>query len=100
MPTATAATAVPAERAAVLYRQAAAVLVGAGLNRRTAERALQALADGAVVPSAIPGAYHVASSDGPVTYLVGTTFCSCPATTAHCYHRVAVIIAVAAGHQP
>jgi hypothetical protein len=94
------AAALPAERAAVLYRQVAAVLVSAGLDRGTADRALQALADGAVVPSAIPGAYHVASSNGEDAYLTGTTFCSCPATTARCYHRVAVIIVAAAGHQP
>ena len=94
------ATAAPASRAATVYRQVAAVLTSAGLDRDTAQRALEALADEAVVPSATPGAYHVNSSTGEATYLTGTTFCSCPATTAHCWHKVAVIIAGAAGHQP
>ena len=84
---------------AALHRQIAEFLVSAGLNRDTVDRALQALDDHAVVPSDIPGAWHVCSSDGEAVYFTGTTFCSCPAR-AHCYHRVAVIIMVAAEHQP
>lgn len=90
----------PAGDAATLYRQVASVLISAGTPRQTVERALRALADGAAVASGIPGVYYIASSDGSATYITGAMFCSCPATTGHCYHRIMVIIIAAAGHRP
>ena len=87
------------DRCAARLRQVASLLVSAGLGQDQAERALQALIDGAVIPAGTEGTFLVVASEGDGSYVSGANFCSCPAA-AHCYHIIAVILLVAASHHP
>jgi hypothetical protein len=65
------------------------------------EDALQAIEDGAVVPSTREGVYHVVSSDGTEVHLVHRDGCGCTnglltRPSRACYHRCAVAIVTAA----
>jgi hypothetical protein len=88
------------ERCAARVRQVTAILVSAGLDPEQAERALQAHELGAVIPAGVEGVFLVVASSGDGPYVTGANFCSCPAATAHCYHKIAVIILSAASQHP
>jgi hypothetical protein len=64
------------------------------------DKARQAIADGALVPTNREAVYRAVSSDGTTTYLVHPAMCGCPAGTRGlgrpCYHRAAVAILEAA----
>jgi len=81
------------DRCAARIRQVAAVLPR--VSPEQLDKALQLIADGAIVPGEARGVWHVLSSDGAVTYPAGATFCGCPSQVP-CYHSAAVIIAAAA----
>lgn len=66
-----------------------------------AEEARQAIEDGAVVPSARPGVFHVVSTDGTEVHRVHRDGCNCTnglqtRPPRPCWHRLAVVIALAA----
>jgi len=58
------------------------------------EKALEAIAEGAVVATSRPGIYRCVSSDGSTVYLVAYEGCTCPSGTRGlgrlCWHRAAV----------
>ena len=60
--------------------------------------ALQAIEDGAVVPSTRDGVFHVVSTDGTGVHLTAAGWCDCRASEKDklCYHRCAVVIMTAA----
>jgi hypothetical protein len=60
------------------------------------EKAAEAIAEGAVVPTSRPGMYAVSSSDGSLVYMVDATCqaCTCKAGERgrRCWHRAAALI--------
>ena len=65
------------------------------------EDARQAIEDGAVVPSARKGVFHVVSSDGSEVHLTHRNGCNCVSglktrQPRPCYHRAAAVIVLAA----
>lgn len=98
MPGPTVTSAQAAATAAI--HQVARFLIAAGVKPAQAGKAVALLLEeGGLVDAATPGARHATSSDGTTTYLVGTTFCTCPSTS-HCYHQLAAIIRAAAAGVP
>ena len=84
--------------AAQVKAQVEAIIETFGATR--VAKALQAIEDGAVVPSSRPRLFFAVSSDGSVTYLVNTIdgSCTCPAGQRDvlCYHLAAATIKIAA----
>lgn len=67
--------------------------------------ALQAIGDGAVIPSNREGVYHVVSTDGAEVHLVAAHGCNCTAGLQNhpprpCWHRCAAAIITAALARP
>jgi hypothetical protein len=79
-------------RAAAKAQALAAKL--AAFTARQIEAAREAIEDGAVIPAAIIGWFHVVSSDGSEVYEGTASNCPCPAG-AECWHRAAMIMAAA-----
>ena len=81
-------------------RCAAIEAATAGLNADQTAKALEAIADGAVVRTSRPGIANVVSDDGSEVYTTAATgHCSCKwgarrisATTKTCWHVAAVIL--------
>jgi hypothetical protein len=74
---------------------AAEVAAQADITPEQAEKALQLINDGGLVPLGRAGVYQAVPSSGTGTYWVSVNVCSCPAGQrrpgAKCYHRAAVI---------
>lgn len=72
----------------------------AGLKPEQAEKALEVIADGGVIPTSHKGVYRVSSSNGDAAYVTAVTGqCSCSwglrrkdASTKTCYHVASVIL--------
>lgn len=81
-------------------RCAAIEAATAGLNDEQAAKALEAIADGAVVRTSRPGIANVVSDDGTEVYVTAASgHCSCKwgarrisATTKTCWHVAAVLL--------
>jgi excisionase family DNA binding protein len=59
------------------------------------DKAREAIAERAILPTSRPGLYTAVSSDGSTTYLVHACGCTCPAGQRgryQCYHRAAVVL--------
>lgn len=79
-------------------RHTAAALAGLGTDPGRLARALDLIADGAIIPAPTPGTWTSISSTGATTYLTTPSTCTCPAGTS-CYHTLAAIILTAAHAQ-
>lgn len=73
-----------------------------GFTPNQGDKARLLLADGALVPARHPRCFWVVSSDGERSYLVHPAGCTCPAGLHErlCYHRAAVMLALAGGSDP
>ncbi len=59
------------------------------------DKAREAIAEGAILPTSRDGLYTAVSSDGTTTYLVHASGCTCPAGQRgryQCWHRAAVAL--------